>query len=677
MRTVSNGYKLELTKLGKEIDFKFDLHTNDKLITEDNKFLITESNLNLLVEQLDEEEVDLTITQEDIYSVNLIRHCELLSTIMQEIDFEVVQDLRVGDSIDAHFGLKINGQYEYVDYGRFIIYSKEFNEDTKTYSYVAFDGMLLSMIEMDDRTIVENVSVKTAIENICNKVGLTINITQEDIENYPNLNNVIPTDTFKDLEITYRDVLNNISQCLGINIIAEKRELHFKSINRLPVATITANYLKDVNVKFGKKYGPINSVVLSRSEDNDNIYRKSDTSIELYGLTEFKIRDNPIMLGNNREDYIDEIFDQLNGLEYYMNDFNSTGITFLDPLDMYMVMIDNNIYNCLMLNDEIKVVQGLEESVYTEEPEETTTNYKTSSKTDKEVSFIVDKQKGSINAKVSKGDVINEINLDESGAIINAEKISLEGKEINLTGDDINIKSTNFELDKYGNCTANSFTSNNAQITGGKIDIQGTTGLSSIDIGDTSSNYSRMYPAFLFHDNYDTSVGEVYSDFGALISPRAASWDAFGWYARQVNGYQQIQLVMQPDGVSKLFVKGSNGTGYALYSDSGLVHHSDRRLKDNIEEIDLEKSKNIINGLKPVRYTMKNGQKLYRGFIAQNVKEVLEQNGEKNQIYTIDEDGYYMLTYEEFIADIVGCNKYLIKQIEELKKEINSLKGGK
>ena len=56
-------------------------------------------------------------------------------------------------------------------------------------------------------------------------------------------------------------------------------------------------------------------------------------------------------------------------------------------------------------------------------PEETVTNYKTSSKTDKEVSFIVDKQNGNINAKVSKGDVINQINLDSSGAIIEGEKI--------------------------------------------------------------------------------------------------------------------------------------------------------------------------------------------------------------------------------------------------------------
>lgn len=467
MKIITNGFKEEIAKLGREIDFKINLHINDRLITQDNKFIITEDNMKLIVEQFNEDDIDETIGAEDIYNAIIVNKGNLLSTLMKEFDFEISEDLRLGDVVDCSFGLKVGDEYEYVNYGKYIIYSKEKNEDTNTYSYVAFDSMLLSMVEVDDTSIIQNVTVQQAIENICDKVGLTINITSSDIQNYPNLENVINENAFTDIEMTYRDVLDMICQCLGLSMIVEDRELKLKALNNNIVDTFDGNYLKDTNVKFNKKY-MINSIVLSRSEDNDNIYRQDSASIAVDGIHEFKIKDNLIMQYEDREDYIDEIFEQLNGVEFYINDFTSTGITYLDWLDYYNVEIDNNTYKCLMLSDEIKIQQGLEESIYTEIPEETVTDYKISSKTDKEVSFIVDKQNGQISAKVSKGDVINEINLDESGAIINAEKISLEGKEINLTSDNITIDSDNFSVDENGNMSCS-----NANITGGDITLYG------------------------------------------------------------------------------------------------------------------------------------------------------------------------------------------------------------
>lgn len=50
------------------------------------------------------------------------------------------------------------------------------------------------------------------------------------------------------------------------------------------------------------------------------------------------------------------------------------------------------------------------------------------------------------------------------------------GKEINLTSDDMSIKSTNFNVDKNGNITCNNSTFNNAQINGGRIWLETDTG---------------------------------------------------------------------------------------------------------------------------------------------------------------------------------------------------------
>lgn len=176
--------------------------------------------------------------------------------------------------------------------------------------------------------------------------------------------------------------------------------------------TIDEEYLKDVNVKFGEKYGPVNSVVLSRSAESDNIYRKDDESIELNGLTEIKITENQILNSNNRDDFIDGIYNELHGLEYYINDYSSTGIGYYDLCDRYNVTIDQNTYSCVMFNDEFLVTQGLEENVHTDNIENSETDYTKADTTDRKIKqayIIVDKANQEINSFVGEvQDTLNE-----------------------------------------------------------------------------------------------------------------------------------------------------------------------------------------------------------------------------------------------------------------------------
>ena len=53
-------------------------------------------------------------------------------------------------------------------------------------------------------------------------------------------------------------------------------------------------------------------------------------SIEINGLCEIKIEDNQIMNMNNRDEYLPDILEKLDGLEYYINDFSSTGIVYYE-----------------------------------------------------------------------------------------------------------------------------------------------------------------------------------------------------------------------------------------------------------------------------------------------------------------------------------------------------------
>ena len=212
-----------------------------------------------------------------------------------------------------------------------------------------------------------------------------------------------------------------------------------------------------------KNIGPINSIVLARAGESDKIYKKDQNSIELNGLCELMIKENQFMNFNDRVDYLQELSDKLFGVEYYLNDFVSTGIMYYDLLDMYNVEIFGKTYNCLMLNDEQLITQGLEENIHTDRPETSETDYTKADKTDRKINqtyLIVDKQnqkiEGVINQIGDRTDKTTTITADIDGL---ASKVSTLA---DLTNDITGIQSVVLancvegevvELHIYGNNT--------------------------------------------------------------------------------------------------------------------------------------------------------------------------------------------------------------------------------
>ena len=168
--------------------------------------------------------------------------------------------------------------------------------------------------------------------------------------------------------------------------------------------------------------------MLARAGESDKIYKKDQNSIELNGLCELMIKENQFMNFNDRVDYLQELSDKLFGVEYYLNDFVSTGIMYYDLLDMYNIEIFGKTYNCLMLNDEQNITQGLEENIHTDRPEASETDYKKADKTDRKINqtnLIVDKQnqkiEGVINQIGDRTDKTTTITADIDGL---ASKVS-------------------------------------------------------------------------------------------------------------------------------------------------------------------------------------------------------------------------------------------------------------
>ena len=365
--------------------------------------------------------VNVELGKEQLNSITPTYQGALLKSVMKELDIDSNVYIPEKTILNYQFGVKVNGEYEYINFGNYVVYKAEKQEDTNSYKLTCYDKMLYSMVDYEKMNITYPISIRDYIKAICDKLGLTFANASDTFANYDKQiqNELYLDEDENSLGYTFRDVLDELSQvtasCICIN---GNDELEIRYINDTN-DTIDEEFLKDVNVKFGEKFGAVNTIVLSRSANSDNIYYPEVLPENPY---EFKISDNQIMNFNDRSDYLPDIYEKLNGLEFYINDFSSTGICYYELLDRYNVQIGDNTYSCIMLNDEINITQGLEENVFTEMPEETKTDYTKADKTDRKVNqtyIIANKQKSEIELVTRE---INSVKNDLSNNYYNIEQ---------------------------------------------------------------------------------------------------------------------------------------------------------------------------------------------------------------------------------------------------------------
>ena len=365
--------------------------------------------------------VNVEFGKEQLNSITPTYQGALLKSVMKELDIDSNVYIPEKTILNYQFGVKVNGEYEYINFGNYVVYKAEKQEDTNSYKLTCYDKMLYSMVDYEKMNITYPISIRDYIKAICDKLGLTFANASDTFANYDKQiqNELYLDEDENSLGYTFRDVLDELSQvtasCICIN---GNDEIEIRYINDTN-DTIDEEFLKDVNVKFGEKFGAVNTIVLSRSADSDNVYYPETLPENPY---EFKISDNQIMNFNDRSDYLPDIYEKLNGLEFYINDFSSTGICYYELLDRYNVKIGDNTYSCVMLNDEINITQGLEENVFTEMPEETQTDYTKADKTDRKVNqtyVIANKQKGEIELVTRE---INSVKNDLSNNYYNIEQ---------------------------------------------------------------------------------------------------------------------------------------------------------------------------------------------------------------------------------------------------------------
>ena len=471
---------------------------------------------------------------EELNSVSPHYEGAILKSVMKQFDLDSNVLIPIGTVVNYQLGVKVNNAYEYLDYGNYIVYKIEKKEDTDSYKIICYDKMLFSMIDYDSTGITYPITIRDYISAICSKLGLTFANASSTFANY---DKTISSELYLDsngnsLGYTFRDVLDELAEVTASTIcINDYDELEIRYINNTN-DTIDEEFLKNINVNFGEKYGAINTIVLSRSADADNIYYPS---ILPENPIEIKITDNQIMNGNDRDTYMADIYAKLNGLEYYINDYSSTGICYYDLCDKYNVSINGVTYSCIIFNDSVNITQGLEELIYTDMPEESVTDYTKSDSTDRKINgayIIANKVEAEIEEVTSQLNETNNnldqvitkqtatdrtisiisTNIDEDGNVNSVttkeKRFTLNDNGLIITNSDTNYQSIQDETGTYykdGNNIVGQYTKDGSKQK--DLELFGIYSYGKNDI-----NEDAMFVAQLYTDNNnEEAFGHFYN----------------------------------------------------------------------------------------------------------------------------------------------------------------------
>lgn len=221
-------------------------------------------------------------------------------------------------------------------------------------------------------------------------------------------------------------------------------------------------------------------------------------------------------------------------------------------------------------------------------------------------------------------------------------KLVLSGKSINLTGDNTIITSNNFNVDKNGNMTCNNANMKNATIDGGKIILN-------------SKNYTAM--------RINGSSGYMSFDDNALHM-----YDKSG-----AGGGIDLQFTEQPlitvENQSGDFTGTTTIVGNHIITGT-LTQTSLAESKKNFEKLQ-DNALETIKGIDIYKYNLKNEKdtdKKHIGFV------IGDNYNYSKEVTSIDNQGVDNYSFTSLCCKAIQEQQ---EQIEELKKEINKLKGEK
>ena len=472
--------------------------------------------------------------EDDLISFKLNGDGGLCKTVMRKFEAQYLGDHNLlGREVSAGFGVKLpGGAYEYLNYGTFKVTEITTAKDTDVTSIVGYDKMIYSMrkytpLTNADGSTVYPTDLYTYAQLLCMDCGLELGNTEFAV----NGDLIIEQELFANIDgITYRDIFTQIAQATASAcLVGNDDKVYFKTLEKTTVAppsvlgkmllgqavlvhpNSTLTYDNLFKLKIDARYGEINSVVLSRTPQEDNIYLRDEDSISVNGLTEFKIENNEF-LDKDRETYIIPIFNALKGISYYPFEATTEGLGWYEMADSFNIINDvGDVYNTSLFNFNITVDGSLKETLKTTAETKTQTQYQYAasiSKRVKNAEIIVNKQEqyikqlvsdvydedGIVNEKYTQiyQDIDNIVNSVQNSGGNNLIKNSV------MFAYDNNHIPTDWELSDNGTLLINSDTEalNNGGLSGHSFTLLNKTVSQTVQVKANYSDDEKIYYTF-------------------------------------------------------------------------------------------------------------------------------------------------------------------------------------
>ena len=363
MIAVSNNFKIAMKQPIKELDAYIKLDEDNKITSAD-----------------------------DLISFKISCDTSMCKTAMRKLEGKYLGEHNLlGQWVHVGFGVKLtDGTFEYLDYGSFLITEITTVKDTGVTTIVGYDKMISSMTTYSKLNIEYPMNLYEYTKQLCLRCGLTLGNESFNVHN----DWLINQELWGNINgITYRDIFVQIAQVTGSTcIIANDDKVYFKPINNTGEQLTYDNMKK---LKLEPKYGEINSVILSRTPQEDNIYMRDEESIQANGLTEYKIENNEI-IDKDRDNAMTPIYNALHGISYYPFETTTEGLGWYEIADNFNIINDTgDTFNTTLFNFSITIDGGIKEILKTVADTKTQTQYQyatTIAKRVKNTEIIVDKQ---------------------------------------------------------------------------------------------------------------------------------------------------------------------------------------------------------------------------------------------------------------------------------------------
>ena len=328
-----------------------------------------------------------------------------------------------GKTIEVSTGIiKEDTTEEFIPLGTFIIdTSDDENVKDKT-TFTGYDRMIKFNTEYVDR-VSYPITLYNYLLDLCDRMEIelgTQSIINGDYE--------IQGNPFTNNE-TNMTVLSNIAQLAGgFAKIGKDNKLYIVALNKEQidanvVETIDGNNYNDSFTK-NDMWGEVNSLIVRLSDiEGENVTREDSQSIEQYGLTELTIADNYFLIDSTeREEIIDELWDNLKGLKYLPFSTDYYGYPYLDTGDMIKIADnDDTYYFTYVFNHTIKYSGVYSGNLATPAMTKTQTAYKNNAIKNafRRTEYIINKINGQIIQVTEQvndnGQQITQVQQDISG----------------------------------------------------------------------------------------------------------------------------------------------------------------------------------------------------------------------------------------------------------------------